>query len=66
MNYLFDIHRKQMEIMEQDRKYKVQCENYRIYNEALMVPIEMMEAQIKSMCDALIWGINCAAIRRKR
>ena len=61
MTDLFDIHRMQMLAMEQERKYKVQCDNYRLYNELLQVPIRMMEAQTRGMISALLWGLDTKA-----
>jgi hypothetical protein len=66
MTDLFDIHRKQMLIMEEERKYKAQYENYRLMNELMMVPIWMMEAQMRGMVEALIWDIKHAAITAAR
>jgi len=51
----------QMLAMEQERKYKVQCDNYRLYNELLQVPIRMMEAQTRGMISALLWGLDTKA-----
>ena len=66
MNYLFDIHRKQMLIMEEERKYKMQCENHRLMNELMMIPIRMMEAQMSGMIEALTWGMGHAAIKGRK
>ena len=63
MSEVFDMHKRQMQAMEEERKYRVQCDNYRLATGLVHIPITLMAAQMRGMIEAMIWGIKQAAIR---